>query len=209
MVDIKVSVIMASFLGEYPGCASNRDKKFIRAVKSFINQTYQNKELIIVADGCELTKKLYEENFSSYENIKCILIPKQTLFSGVVRTIGLVEATGDYISYLDNDDVINKTHLEVIVNQFATDIDLYYYDDYLVLNKEFSKFQKRFVEIRYGQIGSSSIFHKNIRENWMTWENGYGHDFLFIMKIIQNGMKFKKLDTAPTYYVCHYYNADF
>ena len=45
---LKVSVVMASFLGEYSGAAKNRDKKFLRAVKSFKNQTYDNKELIIV-----------------------------------------------------------------------------------------------------------------------------------------------------------------
>ena len=52
---MKFSVIMASYLGNYPGCANNREAKFIRSVKSFLNQSYDNKELIIVSDGCEIT----------------------------------------------------------------------------------------------------------------------------------------------------------
>ena len=39
---IKVSVIMPSFLGEYEGCASDRENKFIRAVHSFLENSLDN-----------------------------------------------------------------------------------------------------------------------------------------------------------------------
>ena len=64
----KVSVIMASFLGSYPGRSSNPEDKFIRAVKSFITQTYENKELIIVSDGCQMTNMLYKNLFIFFKN---------------------------------------------------------------------------------------------------------------------------------------------
>jgi glycosyltransferase involved in cell wall biosynthesis len=67
MSDKKVSVIMASYLGDYPGRATNPEQKFIRAVKSFLTQTYENKELIIVADGCDTTERLYQYNFSDID----------------------------------------------------------------------------------------------------------------------------------------------
>ena len=72
MLNPKVSVIMASFLLPYPGSATNRDKKFVRAVNSFKKQTYQNKELIIVSDGCSLTVELYNKFFKNDSNIKLI-----------------------------------------------------------------------------------------------------------------------------------------
>ena len=74
MLNPKVSVIMASYLLPYPGSASNRDKKFVRAVNSFKKQIYQNKELIIVSDGCPLTVDLYNKFFANDENIKIIQI---------------------------------------------------------------------------------------------------------------------------------------
>ena len=48
---MKISVIMQSYLGEYPGARSNPKYKFVRAVNSFLLQKHPDKELIIVSDG--------------------------------------------------------------------------------------------------------------------------------------------------------------
>jgi glycosyltransferase involved in cell wall biosynthesis len=198
----KVSVIMASYLGDYPGRSSNPDKKFIRAVKSFLSQTYQNKELIIVADGCDLTEKIYNEQFSNYDNVFLIKIPKQPIYGGETRNMGLNVASGEIISYLDNDDVLGKNHLEIIMNQFTDDVDLVYYDDYLVMSQDFKKLHQRLNETRYGSIGTSAISHKNV--DYLKWSNGYGHDWVFIMSAIIKGMQFKKLEKPPQYLVAHW-----
>jgi len=208
----KISVIMASYLGEYNGRipTEKRDKQFIRAVKSFINQTYENKELIIIADGCFRTFELYKEHFSTYENIECVIIPKQSTFSGEVRQEGLKMATGDLICYLDNDDIFGKLHLETIVNNFDKEkYDWVYYDDFLVLNTDF-KVQKRHVLPRWASIGTSSIAHKNLKERMLTtlFTTGYGHDFMAVMKLTTLGFKFKKLEKTPQYLVCHYSGVD-
>ena len=49
---MKISIIMQSYLGDYPNARANPEEGFIRAVYSVINQTVSNWELIIVADGC-------------------------------------------------------------------------------------------------------------------------------------------------------------
>lgn len=205
----KVSVIMASYLGMYNGRASNPEDKFIRAVKSFITQTYENKELIIVADGCETTTFLYNNMFQKFNNIKLVVIPKQPIYSGECRNAGLRVADGEIIMYLDNDDVWGKTHMQTIVEQFTDDVDLVYYDDYLVMSADFKQLHKRIVEVRYGSIGTSSISHRNLNDpkfshilNW--WSDGYGHDWVFITTLIVNGMQFKKLEKIPSYLVCHW-----
>lgn len=201
---MKISVVMASFLGEYPGCSKNRDKKYIRAVNSFINQTHEDKELIIVADGCQKTVDIYNQNWKDNPQIKLFHSPKQPLFSGGIRSIGLKIAKGDIICYLDNDDVIGTTHLQTIHDQFDVEnYDWVYYDDYLVLDKEFKKFQVRYVEPRHGSIGTSSIAHKNLK--CIDWQyNGYSHDFSFMLSLNAKGLKYKKLEKAPQYLVCHY-----
>jgi glycosyltransferase involved in cell wall biosynthesis len=207
----KVSVIMASYLGFYEGRTSNPNPKFIRAVKSFLSQTYENKELIIVADGCMITEQLYNENFSKFENIKFIRIPKQPLYGGDIRNAGIDIATGEIISYLDNDDVLGKNHLTKIMNEFTDDLDLLYYDDYLVTSADFKKLHLRINETRYGSIGTSSITHRNFNDpkfdgvrRLLKWVDGYGHDFIFLSLLIINGFQFKKMSIPSEYLVCHY-----
>ena len=60
---------MQSYLKDYPGARSNPEEKFIRAVNSVINQSSPNWELVIISDGCEITKALYEEHFEQEERI--------------------------------------------------------------------------------------------------------------------------------------------
>jgi len=201
---------MASFLG-MP--RPNLEAKFKRAVNSFLKQTYENKELIIVSDGCEKTVNLYNEFYSDKENIKLIPIPKQPLYSGMMRNIAFDIADGEIITYLDSDDVIGKTHIQTILDQFnLNEHDFVYYDDYMTLNKEFTNLHIRKVEPRWASIGTSSITHKHPKnlENgrWLKWTTGYGHDFQFVMKMTSLGYKFRKLDKMPSYIVCHYRDMD-
>jgi len=208
MLNPKVSVIMASYLLNYPGAASNRDKKFVRAVNSFKKQTYENKELVIVSDGCPLTVDLYNKFFSNEPNIKLLQIPKQQLYSGEMRNTALDIVDGDIISYLDSDDILGSKHLQTIVEQFDLDsLDFVYYNDYMTLDSTFKKLHLRIVEPRWASIGTSSISHKNIKN--VKWSSGYGHDMLFVLKMVSAGLKFKKLEKIPEYIVCHYMNGDF
>lgn len=202
----KISVIMASFLEDYPNAAKNRDKKFVRAVNTFLKQTYENKELIIIADGCTKTYELYQEHFGDISQVDCIIVPKQKLYSGEIRREGLKNATGDIVCYLDNDDAWGKKHLETIEKQFTDDVDWVYYDDYLVLSKDFKQLHKRVVEPRFGSIGTSSIAHRNLPEIKETglFSDGYGHDWIAVLTLASKGLRFKKLEKAPSYLVCHW-----
>lgn len=208
---MKVSVIMASW------CAAQRkdiDKKLIRAIKSFVNQSYKGeKELIIIGDGCQKTNEIYETNFKDNKEIIYFASPKQPMYSGGIRSLGLKIATGDIICYLDNDDVLGKEHLQTIVDQFTDDVEWVYYNDYMTLNKEFTKFFTRWVDPRWASIGTSSIAHRNPKNSEklkdIQWYTGYGHDFLYVLKLASTGAKFKKLKKNPQYLVCHYKDADF
>lgn len=198
-------------------CPSQRkdiDKKLIRAIKSFMNQTYQGeKELIIIGDGCQKTKDVYEANFKDNKEIIYFGSAKQPMYSGGIRDIGLKIATGDIVCYLDNDDILGKNHIQTIVDQFTDEVDWIYYNDYMVLNKEFTKFQLRWVDPRWASIGTSSIAHRHPKKceklKDLQWFTGYGHDFLFVLKLASTGAKSKKLKINPQYIVCHYANADF
>ena len=117
---------MQSYLGDYPGARSNPQEKFIRSVNSVINQTDSNWELLIISDGCDITENLYNENFTSYENIIFKKVDKpegstmytkgesKSFYRGIPRREGVRLATGDWICYLDSDDIFLENAIDMI-----------------------------------------------------------------------------------------------
>lgn len=183
----KISVIMPSCLSPYEyktesgvvvKSASNPVPKFIRAVNSFLAQTYPNKELIIVADGCELTNSTVRGIFAEHLKtglINLVSIPKQELFSGHVRNMGLKNAKGDIIAHLDSDDSFYTVgHLDFIANGFDTDkYDWVMWNDMIDVGN--NVIGRRNVMPVHGSIGTSSFAYKSSIK--AKWGNGYGHDF--------------------------------
>lgn len=198
---MKISVIMPSFLGEYQGAASNREMKFERAVGSFLQQSYQDKELIIVSDGCEITNNLVRTKFP-HDCIKLITIEKQVNFSGEVRQAGLKQASGDVITYLDTDDYFgNNLHLDFIYNAFINENTQWiYFDDIMKWNPHVESV--RDVSLEQGRIGTSNIAHRNYSD--LSWKSmdGYGHDWSFILNIMQKYKGVQKI-SGTSYTVCH------
>jgi glycosyltransferase involved in cell wall biosynthesis len=183
-----ISVIMPSYLGEYKGCATNRIKKLERAINSFLKQNFG--ELVVVSDGCFETTKIVE-SFNK-EKIKLIQLPKQPLFSGLPRQIGIMNSSNKWITYLDSDDEFGDNHLMNIINNLDENYDWFYYDDFM------GKAEKRRISsIEINKIGTSCIIHKkNVNA---IWNNGYGHDWEFIKQL---GEKYKKIDGMK--YIVHH-----
>jgi len=95
----------------------NRFNYLLKAIESVQNQTYKNIELIVVNDG-STQKEYYDYKF---DNIKIINLDKNSkdIFGypcvGYVINIGLNNASGKYIAFLDDDDYFlpNKIELQI------------------------------------------------------------------------------------------------
>ena len=199
---MKFSVLMASYLGEYRTAATNREQKIVRAIMSVMNQSFTDLELIVIADGCEKTVEIVSQVHD--ERLRCILIEKAKLWSGVPRNTGLENARGEFITYLDIDDVYGENHLKTI-SEGLNGFDWVWFDDvrYNPLTKEW--YQNPCDIIRIGAHGTSNICHK--RSLPYRWDfNGYAHDHYFIKSLRQN-MNSKKI-TAGEYYCCHIPNSN-
>ena len=82
----------------------NRAKLLSRAVKSVLLQTYKDIEVIVVDDASDdATLEVVEEMISEDKRIRCIQL-KTSLGGGGARNIGIKNALGNYISFLDDDD---------------------------------------------------------------------------------------------------------
>ena len=121
---MKISVIMQSYLGDYFNSRKDSVLKFKRAINSFLSQTNKDTELIIAADGCDLTKTTYYENWSNNNRIKFIYVDStermynkkdnMIFYRGIPRQYAKEIATGDIITYMDSDDFIIPNYLEYL-----------------------------------------------------------------------------------------------
>ena len=104
-----VSVVIPSY---------NRLEYLIRAIESVFSQTYSKTEVIVVNDGST------EEGYLEHKYIKDIkqinLEQNQKKINGFgpgnIRNFGIQEASGDWIAFLDDDDLWFKEKLEIQLN---------------------------------------------------------------------------------------------
>jgi len=101
-----------------------RSEMLQRAIKSVLNQTYTNIEIIVVDDNDANSKyrKETEESLEKYLNNNQIVYIKHAQNAGgcVARNTGIKSAKGDFIGFLDDDDEwlpeFVVKHLEVLSN---------------------------------------------------------------------------------------------
>ena len=126
MENIKFSVIVPVFNGE----------KFIdNCLISIIEQTYTNLELIVVDDGSTDSSLKKCEIFADNDQ-RVKLLKQHNEGPNKARNLGISVCTGNYLIFVDADDYIETTTLEVLFNKlknYRYDIVNYGYD-FLDLN---------------------------------------------------------------------------
>lgn len=91
--------------------------KFIeKAINSVLEQTYKDIELIIVDDySTDNTVEFIEEKYKDIPNLR-IIKNEKNVGVGISRKVGINNAKGEYITFLDSDDYLLKDFIEVNVN---------------------------------------------------------------------------------------------
>jgi glycosyltransferase involved in cell wall biosynthesis len=92
----------------------NRCSLLPRAVKSVLDQTYNNLECIIVDDGSTDNTKSVIKQFDADQVTVCH--HKESRGASAARNTGIEIADGDYVAFLDDDDEWLPTKLEKQVN---------------------------------------------------------------------------------------------
>lgn len=104
--------------------AYNAAEYIEEAIKSILNQTWGNLEIIIINDGSKDETEKISNTFLSDNRIKYVSQKNQG--SSSARNSGLEIATGDFIQYLDADDSLSKDKIEkqvnILINQPVYDI---------------------------------------------------------------------------------------
>ena len=83
----------------------NRKELLVLAIESVLNQTYKNIECIVVDDASDDGTKEYIKRYIDENKVNYIYIPREESRGGNhARNLGIQNAKGDYIAFLDDDD---------------------------------------------------------------------------------------------------------
>ncbi|WP_271424744.1 glycosyltransferase family 2 protein [Aequorivita sinensis] len=143
----------------------NVEKYLKRCLDSVKNQTYNNFEVILVNDGTTDLSASIAEDFVRVDDRFKLIHQENKGLSGA-RNTGLKEAKGDYVFYLDSDDILVDTALELLVNaavKYQADVvqgNFYYdYPEYLLLNQQ----QQKEIEVYNKKEAMSALLeHKTV-----------------------------------------------
>ena len=110
----KISVIVPVY---------NAQKYLVETIESIIRQTYKNIEVIFINDGStDNSLQILEEYKKKYSNIS--IINQSNAGQSAARNTGINAATGDYIAFVDADDLLVNNYLEKMqIQAFKSDAD--------------------------------------------------------------------------------------
>ena len=106
----KVSIIVPVY---------NVEKYFDECVKSLINQTYHNVEIILVDDGTPDKCGELADEYAKKDH-RIISLHKENGGQGSARNYGLKYATGDFYCFVDADDFLALDYVEKMITAIIT-----------------------------------------------------------------------------------------
>lgn len=157
----------------------NVEKYLEKCIKSIINQTYRNLEIILINDGStDKSAKICEEYIKQDNQI--VFINKKNGGSASAKNEGLKVAKGDYITFVDSDDFIESDMIEYMVNT----IKKYNVD---IVQCSFTNLYKNTEKFKQDTIVEQKISSKDFLELFLTkWDSSLFWNKLFKREVIEN-----------------------
>lgn len=186
----KVSIITPAY---------NAEQFLVYTVESVLRQTYQNWELFILDDGST------DDTFSSAKALAACdsrihaVKNEENMGVAATRNRGIEMAKGDYIAFLDSDDVWREDKLERQIALLQSTGAAIAYNSYSFIDKEnnvigkpyivpvTTSFQKMLSENVIGL--STAIVERDLLKRYRFNSAYYHEDYVFWMDLLRDGAK--------------------
>jgi teichuronic acid biosynthesis glycosyltransferase TuaG len=192
-----VSIIMPAY---------NAEKYIQAAILSVLNQTYVNWELIIVNDGSnDATQSIIDEFNAEDKRIK--LINQKNKRLGGARNTGIKNSSGEWIAFLDSDDLWEPFKLEkqLQTSKNFPDADVTPYE-VPVGSFQAGEMYSRLLESNFIPVLSVLVKKEVINEIGYQEENSFFHgceDWDYWLRMAISGATFYGMEEKLFYYRRH------
>lgn len=179
---MKISVIVPVY---------NTEKFLARCLDSLVQQTIKDIEIIIVNDGSiDSSQNIINEFVKTYPN-KILAFSQQNAGQSVARNFALKHVSGDYITFVDSDDWLERNALELLYDSIISinsdiavcDINIYRQDtpestNFLELFRTNKYLAQKFV---WGKLYKSDFWKKN---KFKFYEGIFYEDLELLPKVL-------------------------
>lgn len=179
------------------------EKYLADCIESILNQTYKNLQIILVDDESkDRSPEICDDYAKKDPRIK--VIHKKNGGAASARNVGLDNAAGDYVCFVDSDDTVKTDYIEKLlytVNKYQADVAVcgffYYYQNrlkragYQGQQKEFTQkeYLKKFLSDWMCGLIWNKIFSKAAIQD-IRFEEGHKiDDEFFTYQVIMNAHK--------------------
>lgn len=156
----------------------NSEKYLLKTIKSILDQTHSNFELILINDGStDNSESICLDYSKNDERIK--YHTQQNQGPSAARNVGLDLARGEYVTFVDADDYLVEDGLEILLmNSEGSDLVISGYINMFHNDKQSStlpKISKHYMKSEFiegiGQLLDQNLFH-------YVWDKLYRKDIL-------------------------------
>ncbi len=132
----------------------NTEKYLEECIKSVVNQSYENLDIILVNDGSTDNSKEICDKWAEKDS-RIRLINQNNMGAAMAKNVGLNNIKGDLFMILDSDDLLHKNNIEILCN---------------CMKKEKSDIIEAFYTTIYEEFKNIDI-HKNSQKESFNTEN--------------------------------------
>lgn len=104
----------------------NTGDSVVKLLNRLIKQSYENLEIICVDDGSkdgsfDLVAEFIRQSSLKNKNLNMTILRQKNQGAAGARNLGLKKASGEYVTFIDSDDEVKKTHIEDLLKSLEKD----------------------------------------------------------------------------------------
>lgn len=177
-----------------------KKRKFIfKTIRSVINQSHKNFELIIIYDDDNKNDLSYLKSITKKEKRVKIIINKKNIGAGLSRNIGIKKSKGRYIAFIDGDDLWLPKKISIQLKQMKSNNYNISHTSYSIINNNKKIIGQRIARtfnsvqslIKSCDIGLSTVMiKKSILKNKDHFAQTITkEDFIFWIRLLSRNIK--------------------